>query len=113
MADTTTANSTSTLSETEYKTLCKQVRQHQIANSKTRKRSKPILKPLGDVSVIDLKIKVQKSPCDWDDIKAGTPFALDASGTLIYTKSGASRALCLNTMSTISVGGASVYRVFL
>lgn len=113
MADTTLADSTKTLSEADYKALCKQVRQHQIANSKARKRSKPILKPIGDVTAIDLKIKVQKSPCDWDDIKSGTPFALDSSGTLIYTKCGANRALCLNTMSTISVGGASVYRVFL
>lgn len=113
MADTITPNSTSNLSETEYKALCKQVRQHQLANSKGRKRSKPILKPIGDVTAIDLKIKVQKSPCDWDDIKSGTPFSLDSSGTLIYTKSGVNRALCLNTMSTIPVGGASVYRVFL
>ena len=113
MADTITPNATSTLSENEYKALCKQVRQHQLATSKNRKRSKPILKPLGDVVVIDMKIKVQKSPCDWDDIKSGTPFALDSNGTLIYTKCGVNRALCLNTMSTIPVGGASVYRVFL
>ena len=113
MADTIAPNPTSALSESDYKALCKQVRAHQLSKSKGRKRSKPILKPIGDVTAIDLKIKVQKSPVDWDDIKPGTPFALDASGTLIYTKSGTSRALCLNTMSTISVGGASVYRVFL
>lgn len=113
MADTITTNTSSNLSETEYKALCKQVRHHQLANSKGRKRSKPILKPIGDVTSIELKVKVQKSPCDWDDIKTGTPFALDGTGTLIYTKTGKNRALCLNTMSAVSVGGASVYRVFL
>jgi len=113
MADTLTPTPTQNLSEDEYKRLCKQVRQHQLAKGNGKRRSKPILKPIGDVTPVDLKIKVQKSPVDWDDIKPGTPFSLDATGTLIYTKSGSSRALCLNTMSTIPVGGASVYRVFL
>lgn len=113
MADIALQSTGTNLSESEYKQLCKQVRAHQLSKGKGRKRSKPILKPIGDVTAIDLKIKVQKSPCDWDDIKSGTPFALDSNGTLIYTKSGSNRALCLNTMSTIPVGGASVYRVFL
>lgn len=113
MADNTTTTATQTLTDSEYKQLCKQVRQHQLARGKGKKRSKPILKPIGQTVAIDKKIIVQQSPVDWDDIQNGTPFALDPSGTLIYTKAGASRALCLNTMSTIPVGGASVYRVFL
>lgn len=101
------------LTEEEYRKLCKQVRQHQLAKNKGKKKSKPILKPIGEVNVIDLKAKVQKSPCDWDDIKNGMPFALDPSGTLIFTKAGNDKAFCLNTMSPLPVGGASVYRVFL
>jgi hypothetical protein len=113
MADSTVATSSQALSEEQYKALCKQVRQHQLAKSNGRKRTKPILKPIGDINVIDLKARVQKSPCDWDDIKNGMPFALDPQGTLIYTKASATKAFCLNTMSTVPVGGASVYRIFL
>lgn len=114
MADSTVATSSqTTLTDEQYKQLCKQVRQHQLAKGKGRKRTKPILKPIGDINVIELKARVQKSPCDWDDIKNGMPFSLDSNGTLIYTKAGSNRAFCLNTMSTIPVGGASVYRIFL
>ncbi len=103
---------TSQLSEDEYRSLCKQVRAYQIKNGK-KKKAKPILKPIGDVNSIDRKFLIQKSPMDWDDIKIGMPFALDPTGTLLFTKSGKDRALCLNTMQSQSVGGASVYRVFL
>lgn len=114
MADNSVAtNSQTTLSDEQYKQLCKQVRQHQLAKGKGRKKSKPILKPIGDINIVELKARVQKSPVDWDDIKNGMPFALDPNGTLIYTKAGANRAFCLNTMSPIAVGGASVYRIFL
>jgi translation elongation factor EF-Tu-like GTPase len=102
----------SELSEEQYRQLCKQVKQYQIKNGK-KKRSKPLLKPIGDINIIDLKVKVQKSPVDWDDIKTGMPFSLDPTGTVLYTKTGKERAICLNTMSPVPVGGASVYRVFL
>jgi hypothetical protein len=113
MADSSVVTNGQTLTEEQYKQLCKQVRQHQLAKNKGKKRAKPILKPIGDINVIDVKAKVQKSPVDWDDIKNGMPFALDPNGTLLYTKAGANKAFCLNTMSPIPVGGASVYRVFL
>jgi hypothetical protein len=100
------------LSEQQYRDLCKQVKQYQLANGK-KKRSKPLLKPIGDISVLDLKVKIQKSPVDWDDLKNGMPFATDPMGTVLYTKTGKERAICLNTMSPVPVGGASVYRVFL
>ena len=116
MSDSTVLNGNQTrptdLSEQQYRELCKQVKQYQIKNAK-KKRSKPLLKPIGDINIVDLKVKVQKSPCDWDDIKTGMPFALDATGTVLYTKTGKERAICLNTMSPVPVGGASVYRVFL
>jgi hypothetical protein len=102
----------SELSEEQYRQLCKQVKQYQIKNGK-KKRSKPLLKPIGDINIVDLKVKVQKSPVDWDDIKTGMPFSLDPTGTVLYTKTGKERAICLNTMSPVPVGGASVYRVFL
>jgi hypothetical protein len=116
MSDTAVTNGNQSkpnqLSEQQYRELCKQVKQYQIANGK-KKRSKPLLKPIGDINIIDLKVKVQKSPVDWDDIKTGMPFSLDPTGTVLYTKTGKERAICLNTMSPVPVGGASVYRVFL
>lgn len=116
MSDSATLNGSQTaasdLSEQQYRSLCKQVKQYQLKHAK-KKRSKPLLKPIGDINIVDLKVKVQKSPCDWDDIKIGMPFALDATGTVLYTKTGKERAICLNTMSPVPVGGASVYRVFL
>lgn len=105
-------NGTSDLTQEQYRELCKQVKHYQMKNGK-RRRSKPLLKPIGETSIIDLKLKVQKSPVDWDDIKTGMPFALDSTGTVLYTKTGRERAICLNTMSPVPVGGASVYRVFL
>lgn len=113
MADITTPASSQSLSDEEYKVLCKRVRQHQLAKGKGRKKTKPILKPIGQTVSVDKKFIVQQNPVDWDDLQNGAPFALDPNGVLVYTKAGASRALCLNTMSPIPVGGASVYRVFL
>lgn len=107
-----TRNSANELSPEQYKQLCKQVRQYQLKNGK-KKCSKPLLKPIGDINILDLKVKIQKSPVDWDDIKNGMPFATDPQGTVLYTKTGKERAICLNTMSPVPVGGASVYRVFL
>lgn len=116
MSDTAVTNGKQSgagdLTEDQYRLLCKQVRQYQIKNAK-KKRSKPLLKPIGDINAIDLKVKVQKSPSDWDDLRNGMPFSLDPSGTVLYTKTGKERAICLNTMSPVPVGGASVYRVFL
>lgn len=99
-------------SEEEYQKLCKQVKRYQMKKGR-KKRSKPLLKPIGDVTKSQLLIKIQKSPVDWDDIKIGMPFSLDGEGTVLYTKTGKERAICLNTMSPVPVGGASVYRVFL
>lgn len=113
MADETLAAKNQNLTEEEYKQLCKRVRQYQLQKGKGRKKNKPILKPIGQTIAVDKKIIVQQSPVDWDTVENGSPFALDPNGVLIYTKAGASRALCLNTMSTLPVGGASVYRVFL
>jgi len=76
-------------------------------------KNKPLLKPIGDINILDMKIKIQKAPMDWDDLKNGMPFSLDPLGTVLYTKTGKERAICLNTMSPIPVSGASVYRVFL
>jgi hypothetical protein len=116
MSDSAVANGSQPkapgLTEEQYRQLCKQVKQYQLANGK-KKRSKPLLKPIGDINTIDLKVKVQKSPIDWDDLRNGMPFSLDPSGTVLYTKTGKERAICLNTMSPVPVGGASVYRVFL
>lgn len=78
-----------------------------------KRKTKPILKPIGQTKAIQKTWIISQAPSDWEDLPKGAPFALDADGTLIYTKSGASQALCINTMSALPVGGASVYRVFL
>lgn len=112
MADTSVANGSQNLTEEEYKKYCKQVRQYQLKNGKPRKKSKPILKPIGQTVSVEKKFVVQQNSVDWDDLPIGAPFALDPNGVLLYTKAGASRALCLNTMTPLPVGGAAVYRVF-
>lgn len=116
MNDSTTLNggksAASQITEQQYRELCKQVKHYQMSIGKKR-RSKPLLKPIGDINIVDLKVKVQKSPVDWDDLRIGMPFSLDPSGIVLYTKTGKERAICINTMSPVPVGGASVYRVFL
>lgn len=106
-------NGSTALSEEEYKSLCKRIRQHQLLKGKGKKRQKPILKAIGNTVSVEKKIIIQQNPVDWSDIPNGTPFALDPQGVLIYTKAGASRALCLNTMSTLPVSGGVCYRIFL
>ena len=106
------AAASSPITEDEYKQLCQQVKQYQLTRTKTKKNSQPILKPIGNTTIVRQELIVQQTPVDWDEVTARTPFALDPLGTLIYTKAGASKALCLNTMSTVPVGGASVYRIF-
>lgn len=113
MADETLSTKNQNLSEEEYKQLCKRVRQYQLSKGKGKKKQKPILKPIGQTIAVDKKFVVQQSPVDWDTLENGSPFALDPNAVLLYTKAGASKALCLNTMSPVPVGGASVYRVFL
>ena len=113
MGDLVSSNGNQNLTEDDYKKLCKQVRQYQLKNGKGKKKSKPMLKAIGQTIAIKKEIIVQQNPVDWDEIPNGAPFALDPNGVLIYTKAGASRALCLNTMTAVPVGGASVYRVFL
>lgn len=105
--------STPEWSEDEYRKVCRQLKRYQMSKRGSKRKSKPLLKPIGDINTLDMKVKVQKSPVDWDDIKIGMPFALDAGGTVLYTKTGKERAICLNTMSPVPVGGASIYRVFL
>jgi hypothetical protein len=117
MADTTVTNgsvpSVSELTPEKAKALHTQLNKFYRQRSGEKKKSKPLLKPIGDINLIDLKLKIQKSPMDFDDLKNGMPFALDPLGTVLFTKTGRERAICLNTMQPQSVGGASVYRVFL
>lgn len=113
MADSSVVNGNQNLSEEEYKKLCKQVRHYQIKNGKQRKKNKPILKPIGQTVSLKKDLLIQQNPVNWSDIPVGAPFALDPNAVLIYTKAGISKALCLNTMSPVPVGDASVYRLFL
>lgn len=117
MADTAVSNghipAMDTLTPERAKALLAELNRFYRKQNGSKRKAKPLLKPIGDINVIDLKVKVQKSPCDWDDIRIGMPFSLDPTGTVLYTKTGKERAICLNTMSPVPVGGASVYRVFL
>lgn len=113
MTDTLTVSNGHIQSKDEAKELHKKLNQFYRKEASTKKKSKPLLKPIGDVNVEKKELKIQKSAIDFDDLKIGMPFALDANGTVLYTKTGKERAICLNTMGSVPVGGASVYRVFL
>ncbi|MEG3881600.1 hypothetical protein QT972_29985 [Microcoleus sp. herbarium7] len=113
MVDTIAINNGQSLTKDEAKELHKKLNQFYRKEASTKKKAKPLLKPIGDVNVEKKELKIQKSPIDFDDLKIGMPFALDANGTVLYTKTGRERAICLNTMGSVPVGGASVYRVFL
>jgi hypothetical protein len=112
MPDTPLAISNQNLSESEYKQLCKQVRQYQISKKQTKKRAKPVLRPVGKVHIIDRKLTVEESATDWESIESEL-FSLDINATQLFIKLGKERARNLVTGKTIPVGGASVYRVFL
>jgi len=115
MTDTAVANGTkqtgSELTETQYKEMCKLVRQHQLKNGK-KKKGKPVLKPRGKVVSKTIAIDIEESATDFDDIE-DEPFALDTNASRIYVRTGKERAKCVNTGRSIPVGGAAVYRVFL
>jgi hypothetical protein len=117
MADIVTSNGSqptvSITSKEQAKALHAELNKFYRKETGSKRKAKPILKPIGQTITTEKKVIIQQNPVDWDDIQNGTPFALDPNGTLIYTKAGASKALCLNTMSPVPVGGASVYRVFL
>ncbi|NEQ78495.1 MAG: hypothetical protein F6K23_39210 [Okeania sp. SIO2C9] len=78
-----------------------------------KRKTKPVLKPIGDTQVIQKNLTIQKSPTDWDELANGSLFAVDPAGALLFTKVSNSRALCINFMKTQPVGGAAVYRIFL
>lgn len=112
MAENTLANSSQNLSEDEYRKLCKQVRQYQLAKKAGKKKAKPVLRPVGKVNVITRNITVEETPTDWEVITEEI-FTLDINATQIFIKTAKERARNLVTGKSIPVGGASVYRVFL
>ena len=115
MSDTAVANGIkqtgNELTDTQYKEMCKLVRQHQLKNGK-KKKAKPVLKPRGKLITKQISIDIEESATDFDDI-GDESFALDANASRIYVKTGKERAKCVNTGKSIPVGGAAVYRVFL
>ncbi len=117
MADATLTNGSlpnvEILSKEQAKAIHAQLNRFYKKETSSKKKQKPLLKPIGDINVETKQLKIQKSPVDFDDLKTGMLFSLDPTGTVLYAKSGKERALCLNTMSPVPVGGASVYRVFL
>jgi hypothetical protein len=114
MSDSVAATSKqqTAIGEQEYRELCKQVRQYQLKKGIKRKNA-PMLNSLGDVEILTPSLKIQKSQTDWDYLKNGMPFVTDIKATLVYVKTGKARAMCLNTMQSVPVGGALVHRVFL
>jgi hypothetical protein len=98
------------LSESEYKTLCKQVRQYQLKNRK--KKAIPVLKPLGNTKTIQRPFLIAENPTDWDALPDKATFSRDEGGHILYVKSGVSRAINLSTMKSEAISGAAVYQVF-
>jgi hypothetical protein len=101
----------SRLTPEQLRSLRSQIAKHDRRNVK--RKPKPILNSLGEVESLDLKAKIQKSQTEWDYLKTGMPFVTDITAALIYVKTGVSRAMCLNTMQSVPVGGGMVHRVFL
>ena len=115
MSDTAVANgsktSTSELTDAQYKEMCKAIRQHQLKKAKPKK-SKPVLRPVGKVNLIQRAITVEETPTDWDAIEDEV-FSLDINATQLFIKTGKERARNLRTGKSRPVGGASVHKVFL
>lgn len=101
----------SRLTPEQLKSLRSQIAKHDRKN--TRPKLKPVLNSLGEVDALPLSLKVQKSQTDWDYLKTGMPFVTDIKATLVYVKTGKSRAMCLNTFSSVAVGGGMIHKVFL
>ena len=106
-------NGNNQLTEEEYKQLCLKVRHHQASKNKGKKRSKPLLKPIGTTVAVTKTLSVAQNPVDWDELATGALFSLEPAGVVLYSKAGASRAICLSNQATMSVSGGACYRVFL
>lgn len=100
------------LSEEEYKKLCKQVRHYQLQKRGNKRKSKPVLRPIGKTNIIQRSITVEETPTDWESIEEEI-FSLDINATQLFMKTGKEKARNLITGKPVPVGGASVYRVFL
>jgi hypothetical protein len=112
MADSTLTSNSQTLTEDQYKQMCKQVRQYQLKNKGNKKKGKPVLRPIGKINVIQRNITIEETPTDWENIEDEV-FTLDINATQLFIKVGKEKARNLITGKPRPVGGASVYRVFL
>lgn len=112
MADSTVASNSQTLTDDQYKQMCKQVRQYQLQKRGSKKKGKPVLRPIGKVNIIQRTITIEETPTDWENIEEEV-FSLDINATQLFIKIGKERARNLITGKPKPVGGASVYRVFL
>ena len=115
IVETMTINSKTsdeTMTPEEAKELHTKLNRYYRQRKQGKRKARPVLRPIGDVSTIQKTLTIQKSPTDWDSLPNGSLFAVDTAGSLIFTKISNSRALCLNFMKTQPVGGASCYRIF-
>lgn len=105
------------MAESEYRELCRKLRQEQIIRSKQgltkRKKNSTVLAPKGNLKEITLNVRIEESPTNWADIKNDTVFALDPNGTQLFTKKGKDKAANLRTNKSMSIAGAAVYIVYL
>lgn len=103
---------TSTMSEKEYRELCKKLRQEQMARSKKRK-SRGVLRSPGTLKEIAVNARIAESSSDWEMLDLGTTFSTDATGTQLFVKTGKYQCRNLRTGKGRSLDAASVYVVYL
>lgn len=103
---------TSTMSEQEYKELCKKLRHVQMARGKKRK-SKGVLRSPGTLKDITFNGRIAESSTDWEALETGIVFSTDTSGAQLFIKSGKYQCRNLRTGKGRSLEGASVYVVYL
>lgn len=116
MGDTLTANGSqptvSIQSKEQAKALHAELNKFYQKEKSSKRKPKPMLRPIGNTNTIEKKIVCQQNPIDWQDTPLGTTFALEPNAVVTYIKVSASKAFCLSTMSAVGVSGGSCYKVF-
>jgi hypothetical protein len=101
-----------TMSEQEYRELCKKLRHAQMAKAKKRK-SRGVLRSAGTLKEVTFTGRIAESSTDWEAVDTGTVFSTDVSGAQLFLKTGKFQCRNLRTGKGRSLEGASVYVIYL
>lgn len=101
-----------TMSEQEYRELCKKLRHAQMAKAKKRK-SRGVLRSPGTLKEVTFTGRISESSTDWEAVDTGAVFSTDVSGAQLFLKTGKYQCRNLRTGKGRSLEGASVYVIYL